>query len=619
MRWLTLWATLVVACFGLVCAAALYDTRQDARRAAREATVNLGRVVADGIGRDIELVDLSLQSMLNGLRLAEAEGLDPYRRHQLLFGSLPQMRGVGTMVVLDTEGRMLTDSKSVQPRGVEFSQRDYFRVHKEASDVGLFVSRPFFSRLTNMWSIAISRRVARPDGSFGGVVVSTLRISHLENQFRQLDLRQNGSIMLLRADGSVMARFPAVQGLLGKQLTDLELFKRYPVSDTGSYEAVSATDGVIRLYSFTAVEPPLPLIVLVGMADSDIYAAWRNKAWIIALLTLLLCMGTMVLVWMLRREFALRLAAERSALRSEARYRVLAENSADIIALCRADGLVTYISPAIKDVLGWVPGDIEGRNIDDFVRADYVPLFSGDEQAWPRMLTFPARHRDSSWSWLEASVKRLPPEMGDERCILNIRDVSRRKKAEEALEAENAQLLAMAATDGLTNLSNRRRFDEALEREWRRAAREESSLALLLIDADHFKALNDHYGHQHGDQYLRTIAQVIQANIRRPADMAARYGGEEFAVLLPKTDIDGAYLIAENIRKATLDARIPHLKSEQGVMTVSIGVDAMVPGHGTTAALLVRQADAALYAAKRQGRNRTCVYEPQQGSMSRSV
>lgn len=617
MRWLTLWATLVVACFGLVCAAALYGTRQDATRTARESTVNLGRVVADGIGRDIELVDLSLQSMLNGLRLAEAGGLDPYRRHQLLFGSLPQMRGVGIMVVLDAEGRMITDSKSVQPRGVEFSQRDYFRVHKEAADAGLFVSRPFFSRLTSMWSIAISRRVARSDGSFGGVVVSTLRVSHLESQFRQLDLRPNGSIMLLRADGSVMARFPAVQGLLGKQLGSLELYRHYPVADSGSYQAVSANDGMSRLYSFTGVES-LPLIVLVGMADTDIYEAWRNKAGIIALLTLLLCMGTMVLVWMLRREFALRLAAERSALRNEARYRVLAENSADIIALCRADGTITYISPAIKDVLGWAPGDIEGHHVDDFVRADYVPLFSADEQSWPRMLTFPARHRDSSWSWLEASVKRLPPEMGDERCILNIRDVSRRKKAEEALEAENAQLLAMAATDGLTNLSNRRRFDEALEREWRRATREQSSLALLLIDADHFKALNDHYGHQHGDQYLRTVAQVIQASIRRPADMAARYGGEEFAVLLPKTDIDGAYLIAETIRQATLEARIPNLTSEQGVMTVSLGVDAMVPAPGVAAAVLVRQADTALYAAKRQGRNRTCVYEPQRETVSRS-
>src|SRR5690606_19044068 len=98
MRWLTIWATAVVACFGLVCAAALYDTRQDAKKAAREATVNIGRVVADGIRRDIELVDLALQSILNGLRVAEAEGLDPYRRHRLLFDNLPPVRGVGNLV-----------------------------------------------------------------------------------------------------------------------------------------------------------------------------------------------------------------------------------------------------------------------------------------------------------------------------------------------------------------------------------------------------------------------------------------------------------------------------------------------------------------------------------------
>ncbi|MDX3905696.1 MAG: diguanylate cyclase [Pigmentiphaga sp.] len=618
MRWLTLWATLVVACFGLACAAALYDTRQDARRAARDATVNLSRVVADGIGRDIELVDLSLQSILHDLRLAENAGLDAYRRHQLLFGNLPRMRGIGALILLDASGNVLTDSRSVRARGMAFAHRDYFRVHKDSADVGLYVSRPFLSRMTGQWSIAVSRRIARPDGSFGGVVVGTLQVAYLENLFRQLDLSRNGVIALVRGDGSVIARFPAIPGMAGREVTNLKLFKHYPAVQSGSYQAEGPADGLSRLYAFTAV-PSRPLIVVVGMADTDIYAGWRNKAVGIGLMTLLLCIGTMALVWKLRREFTLRLAAERSASRNEARYRVLAENSADMIAMCRADGLVTYISPAIRDVLGWAPADIEGHSINDFVRADYVPLFSDDEQSWPRQLTFPARHRDASWVWLEASVRRLPLEMGDEGYVLNVRDVSRRKEAEEALEAENAQLLAMAATDGLTNLGNRRRFDEALEREWRRALREQTSLALLLIDADHFKALNDHYGHQHGDQYLRTIAQLIRSNLRRPSDIAARYGGEEFAVLLPGTDIEGAYLLAENIRRATLDARIPHLKGEQGLMTVSIGVDAMIPEEGLSAALLVRQADAALYAAKRQGRNRTCVYEPPSAAASRSL
>ncbi len=609
MRWLTIWATAVVACFGLVCAAALYDTRQDAKKAAREATVNIGRVVADGIRRDIELVDLALQSILNGLRVAEAEGLDPYRRHRLLFDNLPQVRGVGNLVVLDREGNMVTDTNSVMPRGMAFDDRDYFQVHKGSSNSGLYVSQPFYSRLTNLWSIAVSRRVTREDGSFGGVVAGTLRVAYLESLFQRLDLRQHGVIMLLRANGAVMARYPAEYAQLGQGLSGIELFRHYPASDSGYYETKASPIGLARLYSYAAV-PSVPLVVLVGMADTDIYSAWRSKAWIISSLTLLLCVGTLVLVWMLRREFTLRLAAERSALRSETRYRVLAENSADIIAMSRADGTVTYISPAIKDVLGWAPNEIEGRSVNDFVQDDYAPLFSGGEQSWPRMLTFPARHRDGAWVWLEASVRRLPPETGDDRYVLTIRDVSRRKKIEDALAAENAQLQAMAVTDSLTSLANRRRFDEVLEREWRRARRDQSPLALLLIDADHFKALNDHYGHQHGDRYLRTLAQLIQGSLRRPADMAARYGGEEFAVLLPDTDLEGAYRIAEAIRQGAQDARLPHEKSDLGVMTVSIGVDAMVPEDGESPEALVRRADAALYAAKRQGRNRTCVDEP---------
>ncbi|VCU72254.1 Phytochrome-like protein cph2 [Pigmentiphaga humi] len=616
MRWLTLWTTLVVACFGLTCAAALYDTRQDATRAARDATVNLSRVVADGIGRDIELVDLSLQSMLNGLRIADVENLDAESRHRLLFDGVPEIRGVGTLVVLDAEGSMVTDSKLVAGRGLNFAYRDYFRVHRDAADVGMFISRPFFSEMAKLWSIAVSRRVTQPDGSFGGVVVGTLRVAYLENMFRQLDLGANGAIILLRRDGTVMARYPSIQGALGSRLADTELFSQYPAAELGSYHAASSADGIARLHAYTAVDEH-PLVVVVGLADLDIYQSWRSKAWAIGLLTVLLCTATWVLVRQLRREFSRRLAAERSALRNEARYRVLAENSADIIAISRVDGVVTYISPAIKDVLGWAPQEIEGHSLHDFVRADYLPLVPGKTQAWPRVLTFPACHADASWIWLEASVRQLPAEMGDERYILNIRDVSRRKKVEEALEAENAQLLAMAATDGLTNLANRRSFDEVLEREWRRAARDDEPLALLLIDVDHFKALNDHYGHQQGDQYLRAIAQLIKSCIRRPGDTAARYGGEEFAVLLPNTDIDGAFLLAEKIRNATQAARIPHLQSELGVMTLSIGVEAMVPHGSLVAAALVRRADTALYTAKRQGRNRTCPYDPGQQAMPR--
>jgi diguanylate cyclase (GGDEF)-like protein/PAS domain S-box-containing protein len=361
-----------------------------------------------------------------------------------------------------------------------------------------------------------------------------------------------------------------------------------------------------------------PIVIAVGLAKDDVYAAWYAKALIISIIMGASCILMIVLVGMLLRELQRRQVAERVAIRNERRYRLLAENSVDTIVMSGLDGRVGYISPAIKDLLGWAPSEIEGCKIRDFIHPDHLAVLSevsddgsSDELGDPRTMTFLARHKSGTWVWLEARVRRLAEDIEGAAYISNVRDVSGRKKAEQALEAANAQLVAMAATDSLTNLSNRRRFDETLDREWRRAMRDQTPLALLLIDADHFKSLNDQYGHQQGDVYLKWIARLIQECIRRPGDMAARYGGEEFAVLLPHTGLVPAHDIAEKIRRCIYDARIPHIIGADGVMTVSIGVYAQTPVDGHQAADLVKRADAALYAAKREGRNRTCLFEGQ--------
>ncbi len=164
-----------------------------------------------------------------------------------------------------------------------------------------------------------------------------------------------------------------------------------------------------------------------------------------------------------------------------------------------------------------------------------------------------------------------------------------------------------ASTDGLTGLHNRRELDVAIEREWAASLANGSSLALMMIDVDHFKAYNDRYGHQHGDEALKHIATVLRQQCRRPQDFVARYGGEEFVVLLPATPIDGASLIAENVRLAVASARIPHEGSPYGVVTVSVGVCEIAPSGSNASADLVSKADALLYDAKRAGRNRVAV------------
>jgi diguanylate cyclase (GGDEF)-like protein len=165
----------------------------------------------------------------------------------------------------------------------------------------------------------------------------------------------------------------------------------------------------------------------------------------------------------------------------------------------------------------------------------------------------------------------------------------------------------LARTDGLTDLANRRAFDEGLSNEWARAARGGRPLSLLMIDADHFKLFNDTYGHVAGDRALAAVAGVIRAHVGRVGDLPARYGGEEFAVLLPDASGPDAARIADDIRAAVRELRMNHAASEHKIVTLSVGVGTAAPRPDTSAGTLVRDADAALYRAKNEGRDRTCI------------
>lgn len=181
--------------------------------------------------------------------------------------------------------------------------------------------------------------------------------------------------------------------------------------------------------------------------------------------------------------------------------------------------------------------------------------------------------------------------------VETLRDMTEQKQAQTALER-------LASSDGLTGIANRRSFDEKLDHEWLRARRDKTSLALLMLDVDHFKRFNDRYGHQAGDDCLRRIAQCVAAIVLRPGDLVARYGGEEFAVVLPSIDSDGALMVAQRVREAVRSLAIPHADSAFGVVTVSVGVACVLPSLDTSHDVLVKAADTALYQAKHAGRDR---------------
>ncbi len=182
---------------------------------------------------------------------------------------------------------------------------------------------------------------------------------------------------------------------------------------------------------------------------------------------------------------------------------------------------------------------------------------------------------------------------------------------QKQLEQSNSELRRLSSLDGLTGIANRRRFDEYLDSEWRRSAREGLDIGLILIDIDYFKFYNDNYGHQQGDDCLKQVAWALNGAMRRPGDLVARYGGEEFVVVLPKTDLQGAMIVAERLRSTIVALNLEHKYSKCcDHVTISLGAATFKALAEMPSAELVGAADRALYAAKESGRNQVTSATP---------
>lgn len=468
----TMCAALAALCmiFGWVS----YQARRDVGRDVATAAGNLASAVAHDVDRNFETMDLSLQAAVRAWNDPDVQALGPALKQLALFDGSLAAPDTGTMVILDESGIVRANSLEANPKLDDLGDRDYFRVHL-GNDLGLFVSKPFVSRLSGKWIVALSRRISKADGSFGGVVVGTLELSYLDKLYDGLTLGEGGTITLFRTDGTVVTRKPYAEADINRSFRATDGFTRIRVLRAGSFEGESPVDGHDRLISFHRVGN-LPLIQVVEVSADQAYAAWWRKTIIVGGVLGLLGLSSLSLLLLLYGELARRIAVE-------------------------------------------------------------------------------------------------------------------------------ATLARLAGTDGLTEVANRRCFDECLEAEWRRATRDRTQVALLMIDADHFKAFNDAFGHVKGDDLLKGIARAIASSVHRPGDLVARYGGEEFAVLLPATDLKGAMAVAEVVRDAVVGLAEPHPAAAMGVATVSIGVACHRAGLSSSSEQLIRSADAALYAAKTAGRN----------------
>lgn len=318
------------------------------------------------------------------------------------------------------------------------------------------------------------------------------------------------------------------------------------------------------------------------------------------------------------KEITKRKSMERALRDSEEQYRFIAENSSDMIGRLLSNGKILYISPSSKRMLGYRNDELIGTNIYDiFNPEDLKSLYEeyGNPADLSEIVTFSYRmlHKNGGYIWAETTVRPVKDKSGKvSEMMFATRDVTARRTIENQLRESNLLLKKLSSLDGLTEIYNRRAFDEFLKTEWDFACKHKTPVSLLLLDIDYFKEFNDSYGHVEGDECLKSVARELEAFFHEKGYFAARYGGEEFAVVLPNVNSQKALQLAEGLQASIQALKIEHKNSDaSNIVTISVGISCIIPMSGNDMKLILEFADRALYKAKQYGRNRIEVCEEQ--------
>ncbi len=406
------------------------------------------------IERTVETYDLSLKAALRGLQAPELGLLSPTTRQELLFDGATEAKHMGSVFIMDRAGHIADDSAQSLPRSGSFADRDYFTVHRDRSDVGLYFSKPYKSRLANEWSIALSRRVNDAHGDFNGVVVGSIRFSYFAELFSKLNLGPGGSITLFNLDGTAIYREPFVASQVGQDFSAAPLFKEIAAGRTAPFESVALLDGQSKLFAFGIVGS-LPLVLSVSMATSTIYADWYAKAAIVGVVSVVLAALGFLLVLSARSQNARRLRAEHAAVRSAQILRAYFDHSPDalFVVAVAPDGRLTYqsVNPSCESLTGLAAATVLGREPAAIFSADAAAsierryracIASGQTSVYEETRLLPAGRRD--WHAI------LCPIRGPDGAVICIVGNARDMTEENQRQAAQRQAGKMEAVGRLT-------------------------------------------------------------------------------------------------------------------------------------------------------------------------
>ncbi len=580
----------------------LHKSRADYEQRAEQLTQSLSTAVAHSVTSSVQKIDLALLGVVDDLeRQLEGGAIDDARSTDFVRRLSAHYPEAESFRVTDETGKAWLGPGNDRAHPLDLSGREWFQTQRSRSDAGLQISRVIRSLATGHWVISMSRRYVRPDGSFAGAVTTAVPAKQFGVVLDSIDIGKKGVVVIRDANLATVARVPEVMGGRGLDVGSdnasdelRQLFKAGVPHAT--YRTTSALDKVARTVTFRHLKPA-PLVVIVSLSSQEYLSGWWNEV-VAMLVTWLAFAGVSGFAGV-----ALFRAFHKQG-RTEARTRLLASvflHNGEAILITDERGQMLEVNARFTQLTGNGLEDVRGQDSRTLIASRTgARVFRAIQRAVRRE----GRWQGEIWgqhklghalpTWLTVAAMRDARGRITHH-IVSFSDMTVLKNAEE-------RLMHMANTDALTRLPNRSDLRGRLEQMVAIARREGRQLAVLFIDLDRFKNVNDTMGHTAGDELLVTVAQRLKTCVR-DSDAVARLGGDEFVVVLTGLEQGAAAFSARVAKRIARELSRAYLvRGQQIHSTPSIGL-ALYPSDGADGPELMKNADAAMYCAKAAGRN----------------
>jgi diguanylate cyclase (GGDEF)-like protein/PAS domain S-box-containing protein len=569
----------------------------------------------------IQSVDLSLISFANAIKVLSAkQSRSPTTMTDLLSSRGASVNSDYWITFIDPKGNAIATSIGNSVIGASYADRDYFRMHLSNSYKDkLFIGEPAVGKISKKRLFFLSRRVETATGEFLGVVTAPVNVDRYVKVFENSRFNTDISITLVHAGGKVIARVPNFDQAFARDLSNTALFDGVRQAKAGTYKTFSVIDNLSRIFSYRVIDG-LPLIIVVGSNDSETNRLLQQNyltagAGLAILLLLMISAGHFSLRTYRRQEerelryrtlYSASREMERQLLVNEESMKLaslLFQNSGEGMMVVDANGQILTINPAFSLLSGYTEKELIGHRAYELASHRHDQEFFDeifacvrDTGHWNGELW--QQSKDGEEFLASMVVNAVYDEQGNPfRYVALLSDITQKKASEELIWRQ-------ANFDTLTGLPNRNMLYEHLRQEMKKTDRSQLPMALVFVDLDYFKEINDTLGHDKGDVLLKQVANRLLSCVRT-SDIVARLGGDEFTVILSelRKPADVERTAQEILKKMStpfqLGEDIAHFSS-------SIGI-ALYPHDGADADRLMKSADKAMYGAKQKGRNR-CNY-----------